>query len=107
MEWVKCKKRKKKLIAQKHNKSSKFRYGLERRQKAKNLQPKIVKQEVSTRWNAALEMFESILNDPNSRGSKNKFAVSQEESLDQINKNIEAINETLDEVGAQQIIKKE
>ena len=44
-------------------------------------------------------MFERVVNDPNARGLKTQDPVSEDESLDQIHRNIEAINETLLKIG--------
>ena len=76
-------------LAKKFNKTHKFKYALERNQKARNLRTKTIKQEVKTRFTSTHTLFHSILNDSNQK----EGACSTRE----ISENVEAINESLEE----------
>ena len=75
-------------IAKKSNKSSKFKYAIQREQKSRGLRQLTLKQEVKTRFTATWTMIRSFLNDPNEK---------KEEDLDEekVAANIEAINSAM------------
>ena len=77
-------------ISKKSNKSSKFKYAIKNKQKAKGLKTRTLKQEVKTRFTATHTMIRSILNDPN---EKKDLPLDEEK----VNLNIQAVNEALKE----------
>ena len=77
-------------IAKKANKSSKFKYALQRQQRNRGLRELTLKQEVKTRFTAFWTMTRSFLNDPNEK----KDADLDEEKVEA---NIQAINAAMKE----------
>ena len=77
-------------IAKKANKSSTFKYALQREQKNRGLRELTLKQEVKTRFTAFWIMTRSFLNDPNEK----KDADLDEEKVEA---NIQAINAAMKE----------
>ena len=93
VEHVDCitKVRKKLRKIAKIAKFSRFKYALEKSQEAKRLPKRKVLQEVKTRFTSTLTMFHSVM-------SYDKNADTDETS-NKAKLNINAINDTLDEVG--------
>ena len=75
-------------VAKKANKSSKFKYALQRQQKERGLKVKTLKQEVKTRFTATHTMIRSFMND-SKEGSGNGF------DDEKIKENIEAVNSAM------------
>ena len=75
-------------VAKKANKSSKFKYALQRQQKERGLKVKTLKLEVKTRFTATHTMIRSFMNDPK-EGSGNGF------DDEKIKQNIDAVNSAM------------
>ena len=75
-------------IAKKANKSSKFKYSLQKQQQSRGLRQLTLKQEVKTRFTATWTMIRSFLNDPNEK---------KDDDLDEekVEANIQAINSAM------------
>ena len=78
-------------LAQRSNKSDRFKTFIEQEQLAAGLKPRSIKQEVETRFTATHTMFRSILNDPNERSD-------EDINMEKVGANINAINTALKRV---------
>ena len=75
-------------LAQKSHHSDKFKSYIEEEQIAANLNTRVIKQEIDTRFTATHSMFRSFLNDPNEKNDK-------EMDIAKVRANADAINQAL------------